>query len=279
VIVAHSQGAEVAHRVLRNRSARAPIAGLVTFGAGIAKLHAVGKLAGARRRSWSAFVLRWGSAACACGAVAVVGGWQDAPNERATAAALLAVAIGLLSLARKILRAIVGDEKDAIGIGGGQVQLWTDLHASHDLVSEGPLRFPDGVVGTTQAIVNGRSMLDHVTYWHNVEGFACAVARELERAADKRPGVGSSPALQDAVRSRTYVIDAMLYTARVAVATLVAWLCWTLEPGVLGVVAILAAAALVLFAVSKLTAAHIARRTDAVIAAHHRAASDRHGTT
>ena len=59
VIVAHSHGAEVVRRALCQRAAGAgPIAGLVTFGSGIVKLHATGKLRGQQRRSLGASALR-----------------------------------------------------------------------------------------------------------------------------------------------------------------------------------------------------------------------------
>jgi hypothetical protein len=274
VIVAHSQGAEVVQRVLSRRR-QPPVAGLVTFGAGIAKLHAVKKLAGARRRSWFAFALRWASAACTCAAAAALAGWWEPPYELAVAGGMLALALALLWRARKILQGIVGCPDAAITIGAQQVELWTDLHASHDLVSEGRLPIPEHL-GDSYAVVNRRSLLhDHLAYWHNVEGFDCAVAREIERAADERPDVAPLRALQAAARRRTRVIDALLYPARLAVVALAGWLCWQLHPDLLGVAAILAGAGLVLFFVSEAVARRIARRTDALIAAHPAASEQR----
>jgi hypothetical protein len=50
-ILAHSQGAELVRRVVKRRDAGPPIASLVTFGSGIAKLRAVGRL---HARRWKA---------------------------------------------------------------------------------------------------------------------------------------------------------------------------------------------------------------------------------
>ena len=64
VVVAHSQGTEIARRVLAERDQ--PVRGLVTLGSAIAKLGAVGSLRDAPWRYTGAFALR------ICSAVALV---------------------------------------------------------------------------------------------------------------------------------------------------------------------------------------------------------------
>jgi len=69
---------------------------------------------------------------------------------------VLVIAAALLTGARAILREVVGDEAQAIRIDSRAVSRWSDLHASHDPVSEGTLPIPQGV-GRSQTIVNRRS--------------------------------------------------------------------------------------------------------------------------
>lgn len=214
VVVAHSQGAEVSRRALTGRSpALAPIAGLVTFGAAIAKLDAVDKLRGQRSRSFGAFALRQLSAAGTCVAALMLAGlWTPLEPRVAVAFALLALAAGALTAARRQLQRIVGArlEPGALGIGEHQVAHWTDLHASHDLVSEGDLPVNRCTRGFSRTVVNRRSMLlDHVVYWHNIEGFQATVALEIDRAAQGDADPPRPPALARAERARSRIICAI----------------------------------------------------------------------
>ena len=225
VIVAHSQGAEVARRTLTGRSpALAPIAGLVTFGAGIAKLDAVDKLRGQRSRSFGAFALRQLSATGTCVAALMLAGlWTPLEPRVAVAFALLALAAGALTGARRQLQRIVGArlEPGALGIGEHQVAHWTDLHASHDLVSEGDLPVAKCTRGFSRTVVNRRSMLlDHVAYWHNIEGFQATVALEIDRAAQGDANASRPLALARAERARSRIICA-IDGVRIAVVILV----------------------------------------------------------
>lgn len=214
VVVAHSQGAEVSRRALTGRSpSLAPIAGLVTFGAAIAKLDAVDKLRGQRSRSFGAFALRQLSAAGTCVAALMLAGlWTPLEPRVAVAFALLALAAGALTAARRQLQRIVGArlEPGALGIGEHQVAHWTDLHASHDLVSEGDLPVNRCTRGFSRTVVNRRSMLlDHVVYWHNIEGFQATVALEIDRAAQGDADPPRPPALARAERARSRIICAI----------------------------------------------------------------------
>jgi hypothetical protein len=185
VIIAHSQGAELARRVLSRRDPGKPVASLITFGAGIEKLAAVDLLRKNLRLAWTAIVLRIVSAAAlVTSIVAAVG--SAAPWIPVLG---LTVAFAALAAARQILVRVVGEEytEDRLGVTQQQLTHWLDLHASHDLVSEGSL--PVEGFGDSRTIVNRRSLLlDHISYWQNVEAFRAAVALELARAAHW-PGV------------------------------------------------------------------------------------------
>ena len=177
---------------------------------------------------------------------------------------LLAAAIGLISAARAILRTIVGAEAEAIAIGAGQVGRWTDLHASHDPVSEGDLRF-DQRLGQSSKVVNRRSLLlDHVTYWHNAEGFQTAVAREIERVACGWTTVARSEALERAVKARTRVVDRVQY-ARAVVVALAGGLLWALQPPLLAGALVVGVSLYVLVRVTKAIDVRVARRSAGLV--------------
>jgi hypothetical protein len=182
-IVAHSQGAELARQVVIRRHRGNPVDSLITFGAGIEKLRAVDLLQKRLGLAWAAFGLRILSAgglmlvlAAALGSVAP---WA-APIG-------LCIAFTALWAARAVLLRVMGacDDGDRLGTVEGRVGHWLDLYASHDPVSEGSL--PVSSFGTSIEIVNRRSpLLDHTSYWQNVEAFRSAVALELARVAGWR---------------------------------------------------------------------------------------------
>ena len=275
VIVAHSQGAEVARRALAGRAPETPpVAGLMTFGAGIAKLDAVDKLRGQRRRSLGAFALRGLSAACVCLApILLLAGDAVTWPLVAAAAALVAAAAIALGLARRELQRIVGArlEPGALGIDARQVSHWTDLHASHDLVSEGDLPVAQCTRGFSRTVVNRRSMLlDHVAYWHNVEGFQATVALELERATRRDADPARPAALASAERARARIIraiDGVRLTMAVVVPAL--WIGVAHDVWAGALIAGLASGLLV--GVSQLLDVRATARTRALMAAQHAA--------
>jgi hypothetical protein len=180
-IIAHSQGAELARRVIARRERRRPIAGLITFGAGIAKLRAVERLYGAKWRALVAYLVRAGAA------VLTVAGpvlWLRYDRSLWLAIACLGGAALLFTGVRKMLRHIVQAEQLAadLGIGPGNVERWYDYYASSDPVPEGPLPVADlGLkVGISMRIANLRSPIrDHSGYTANGEAFRPAVLAAL----------------------------------------------------------------------------------------------------
>jgi hypothetical protein len=240
VVAAHSQGAELVRRVLAQRDRDAPLASLITFGSGIEKLDAVRRLRGSPWASWAALGLRLVSVAgVVLSALAVAGqvGVWLAP---------LGLALGLLalSMARRVLRSIVGGTYtgDRLEVTGRQVGRWVDLYASRDPVPEGDLPLA-GVLGVSDEIVNRRSRLwDHTGYRRNVEGFCAAVALELARIAGWRATTDVPPQVARAQHARTARVRLLAWSHRViALATVAGWV--VLETQLVLALALAAAAA------------------------------------
>jgi len=197
VIVAHSQGAELVRRVIAERENG--VRGLVTYGAGIAKLDAVDRLRASPWTAIAALALRIVSAAIAVVAVVVVVRTWLALDALAIAIALLAVALVPLSGARKLLQKVVGESytSDRFGFGPKKVGRWLDLQTANDPVSEGALPI-DASWGEAREIVNARVLLlDHVLYWRNVEGFCAPLILELATVV----GLGHPAEVGNAVRA------------------------------------------------------------------------------
>ncbi len=194
VIIAHSQGAELARRVLKRRTTGRPVDSLITFGAGIEKLDAVDRLRKRLRLAWTAFALRIVSGAGLLLSLAAVAGSAPLLGSVVwwTPAIALPIAFASLAAARRVLVLVVGEyDEQRLGVTNAQVARWLDLYASHDPVSEGPL--PLSGLGVSNQIVNRRStLLDHTAYWQNVEAFRAAVALELARVAGW-PGMTTRP--------------------------------------------------------------------------------------
>lgn len=196
VVVAHSQGAEIARRVLEERST--PVRGLVTYGSGIAKLDAVDRLRRSPWRSGVALLLRFVSAVLVVAAAALV--WSD-PGSLSTLAlalVLLLVAPAPMARARALLRSVVGERftADRLGVGPEKVGRWADFQTANDPVSEGALPLEEPW-GSSTEIVNGRVLLlDHIRYWRNVEGFRAPLILELAAVV----GCGQPASVPAAVR-------------------------------------------------------------------------------
>ena len=275
VIIAHSQGAEIVRRVLAERApGAAPVAGVVTFGAGIAKLHAVDLLCDQAARSWRAFGLRWLSAVCVVLAAVVAGGWSSAPLPHfAVVAGLVTLAAFALTAARRELQQIVGVRfaPADLQVDERQVAHWTDLHASSDPVSEGDLPVAECTRGYSRTIVNRCSLVhDHVAYWRNAEGFMAAVALEVARVTDGHSNPTRPAALADAERARARAIAA-IRPIRLGTSALVVGLWAGLQPSLLGGAAIAVAAAGLLVAISIALDARAGAQTRALRHAHRQA--------
>jgi hypothetical protein len=258
VVVAHSQGAEVTRRVLARRMT--PVAAFVTFGSGIVKLDAVDRLRKSLGRSLLAFGIRIVSAGALVLAVAGIAA-QWSPW---LVAGLVVVAFGAVTLARALMRSVVGAgyDESRLGVGPQQVARWIDLFATSDPVSEGqlPLRQP----GLSAEIVNRRLLFtDHTSYWQNVEAFRAAVALEIARVAGWRKAMDQPKNVIDAARSRAgrvwWLVGARWLVVAGAAAGWVA-----LGRGALAGALLAAAAIAGLLAVERLWSRWSTARTDAL---------------
>jgi hypothetical protein len=202
VVVAHSQGTEIARRVLAERDR--PVRGLVTLGSAIAKLGAVGDLRDAPWRYTGAFALRICSAVTLVLAVVIAGGsWTD-QRHVLPAALLVAAAAGAFTAGRKVLRfLVVTQHHDERPLEPCHVGRWVDFYTSADPVPEGELKLITEDWGYSHEIVNTRvPLLDHVKYWSNVQGFCATVALELAEMAGRPRANAMSDAVAAAATER-----------------------------------------------------------------------------
>jgi hypothetical protein len=172
-VVAHSQGAALAHEALSAESTANRVDLLVTFGAGIAKLRALTHLPVAR--SGIAFTMRL------AGLTSLVGSALLGSREMAVGVALLVVGVTLLVWSAVLVPRFTEEQAPKLNIPGLGLRLrWIDLYASHDPVPEGRLSRQPPIGLSSRRVINRRSTLsDHTTYWSNVEGFIHPLCREL----------------------------------------------------------------------------------------------------
>ena len=189
-IVAHSQGAELVRSVVARREAAPPIASLITFGAGIAKLRAVRRLHGRKWEALWAYVLRIVAAVITAGGpLLAVRADLSVSITVLVAIAALVVAGLLITRARRILQEIVRADElaDDLGVGADKLERWLDFYATSDPVPEGalPLEKLELTVASSTRIANYRSPLrDHTCYAQNGEAFRPAVLAELAGLVD-----------------------------------------------------------------------------------------------
>ncbi|GEB59434.1 Vgb family protein [Streptomyces gardneri] len=176
-VVAHSQGAAIAHAALR-RSRPENVSLFVTYGAGIAKLGAVRGLD--LGRAGLSFGTRLLAVLSLAASIALV---LNAHPVLAIAPFLVAVGLGWLSVK------LNPPDPERPGTHLGLPELgaslrWIDLFASADPVSEGSLARPPRSGLISQPVRNrGSSFSDHTTYWQNTEEFVARVSAELAREA------------------------------------------------------------------------------------------------
>jgi hypothetical protein len=185
VVIAHSQGAAVAERVLSNREAAvaANIHSFITLGAGVQTLKAIEDLA----RSRDVNIAGWMGIGCslalgAVAALALAGAWPAA-----SALAIIAL-LGLTVAAKRATNAHPG--RRVLLPGAARFRPWLDFFAANDLVPYGPLVDPknNGDHYRPKEVRNRDSYLaDHVLYWQNPEQVVGPIARQVGAAAGFAP--------------------------------------------------------------------------------------------
>lgn len=177
VVVAHSQGAEVAHRAIR-RLSTSNVAKLITLGSGQTKLFMAAKAleTGSHRGVWLAPA---GALISAAAIVVFFHTWRTENLEEAWGW-FPAVLIGVGTFGQGlVLAGSLGRPRDA-ELDSGATEGWLDLYAGHDPVPNGPIyHLPDGrpPFVSTRQIDNRMSWLrDHTTYARNPEQVLAAIA-------------------------------------------------------------------------------------------------------
>ncbi len=176
-VVAHSQGAALAHQALSDQSTANRVDLLVTYGAGIAKLRALAHLSVGR--SGVAYTARL------VGLAILFAGTLLAPTEMATALGVVAVGVLLVLLSTLMIPRFTEDQLPRLNLPGlGHRLGWIDLYASHDPVPEGRLSRQPPIGLSSRRVFNRRSTLsDHTTYWSNIEEFVHPLCRSLAATA------------------------------------------------------------------------------------------------
>jgi hypothetical protein len=221
VVVAHSQGAEVAHRAVRSTRPRR-LRRLVTVGSGQTKLAALSALrgSGAARSVWFAPAGAFTVAASVAMALDRLGaGSRD--DEIFVPVIGLTFGLGLLVLGARQARGLDVPADDLLDPGARDG--WLDLYASHDPVSNGPVYG----VGTGHPVIRSEqvdnlasAVSDHTGYARNVEQVVARLAEVCAAACDAtlEPSALDQAAMVVARRRRSWRVG-WLRCARVVVVT------------------------------------------------------------
>ena len=189
VVVAHSQGAAIAHLALR-QAEPGNVHTLLTFGSGLGKLEELlrlsanaGRVATIARLSPVFLVL--------FALIARITIYEDL--DELAKISLFVVCVMLLFAAAFVIVHVEGHWKDVEGwiqelkLGDARPGLiWIDVHASRDLVPNGVLSPAGAKIATNEhRVMNLGSMLrDHTSYWQNRVEFLPVVLRAVGRAAN-----------------------------------------------------------------------------------------------
>jgi hypothetical protein len=186
VVVAHSQGAEVAHRATR-RLRTSNVDKLVTLGTGQTKLFMAAKAleTGSHRGVWFAPA---GALITFAAIIVFFHTWRTENFEEAWAW-FPAVLFGVGTFGQGLaLAGSLGRPRDG-ELDSGATEGWLDLYAGHDPVPNGPIfHLPEGrpPFVSTRQVDNRMSWLrDHTTYARNPEQVLAAIV-EVGAAANGR---------------------------------------------------------------------------------------------
>lgn len=179
VVVAHSQGAAVAHDLLWRRRP-ATVARLLTFGSGLAKLATLREVRGSDKpgHAWAA---SFGLLLVAVSVQPLLAALRTGSDD--------AWGMGWVGLFGLLLLAIAAWELRPRPLPAAALDVgipWLDVYSTHDPVPAGPLPVDDGSIVTSRRVVNLASHLrDHNAYWAARDEFLPLIAAEIAAAADR----------------------------------------------------------------------------------------------
>jgi hypothetical protein len=252
-VIAHSQGAVVAHEALREGNPT-EVCRFLTFGNAFAKLRLI------RQALPKQDTFMWRAVVGYAGVVLVLVGlgweWLRLPGGYGPAS-LLAIVAGLaLFLLVNLLpfptpedAELEAKHLDLPPCEGAAGRIWLDFYATADPVPDGPLPGgqapadataaadpPAAGAGTwsRRATVNVRNrdsvFADHGAYWQNAEQFVAPVAQALVELAGERflPKPGDDEVLRQASRLRESRVAALRWAGWLAVAAvpIAVWGLW-----------------------------------------------------
>jgi hypothetical protein len=254
-VVAHSQGAAIAHQVLKDGGGqRGNVRAFVTVGQGISKLHMLWRMDwdphAYRAAWWSRVLVTTGMVFAGLPAVGLLAAhWTSATIIKNLVALPVAVVLPCAGFAiiaigvHKAMHAICGDLEQDLALPEAGFW-WSDYYASADPVSNGPLITGSGHIpghgqtrllpGPCNQVYNSASILfDHNRYLRNQDQFLPRLINDLAAAA-----YGDSPAGPKVVRDddlitvghRRHRLVLLLIGARIASVGLAAGL-WSADLG------------------------------------------------
>jgi hypothetical protein len=241
-VVAHSQGAALAHQVLSNAEPASGVRAFITFGQGISKLHLLqrmdweppGRQAARRSRS---FVVA-GLLLAGLPAVGWLADRLGAPSMRVLDAAALyplLIVFGLASLWSGVWQAVHANAKavdDSLALPPTARHLaWSDYYASADPVSNGridpeqaapkergPRHAVHGLPRRCREVYNYGSLItDHNSYLHNQDQFLPWLLNDLVAAAygynrrRSHPWLVRHEDIDKVTRRRRWLIDWLIF--------------------------------------------------------------------
>lgn len=179
-VVAHSQGAAVAHEAVR-QAKNPKVERLITFGSAVSRLkalryvteHARGMLSASSLITLSSLVLAglylWNLLRGGSIAYAVLGLWS--------LGILLALSAYLMPFTLKGINQVCHERQD---FGLPDATKWEDYYATADPVPNGKM-LPSSIYTAESREVHNRTnvLIDHSTYWRNLDEFASAVLQSL----------------------------------------------------------------------------------------------------
>jgi hypothetical protein len=179
IVVAHSQGAAIAHYALR-RDFQPEIKSLITLGSGLAKLDAL-----RREHRWPQLA-RPGFVAIIYSGFAVFtvyeAFWLHTASGWSLIVGLLASSLMVSVALADLIRGARRDETNFWNQKLGGHLKWTDFYASRDPVPNGP-SVEDGTAVSIEVQNRASLISDHTTYWTNVEQIVAPIAYKITESA------------------------------------------------------------------------------------------------